>query len=95
MSSHFCYNCQSELEETNFGRRDECPKCMRDTRVCKNCKNYDKTRNNECLEEQAPRQVEKEKANFCDWFQAKVGKQDINKNSQDLKSIAENLFKKK
>lgn len=96
MNQHFCYHCQTELEENNFGRRDECPKCSRDTRVCKNCKNFDITRNNQCLEEQATRQVEKEKSNFCEWFQPRIGKgASAQKSVQDHKSIAESLFKKK
>ena len=91
-----CYNCGGELGEKDFGRQDSCPKCGRDTRVCRNCKNYDKTRNNQCREEQAPRQVDKEKATFCEWFQPGGGNASAAGQSKDaLRAAAEALFKKK
>ncbi len=91
-----CYNCGSELGEKEFGRQDSCEKCGRDTRVCRNCKNYDKTRNNQCREEQAPRQVDKEKSTFCEWFQpggVSAGAGGPSKDS--LRAAADALFKKK
>ena len=92
-----CYNCSNVISENNIGRQDSCEKCGRDTRVCKNCRHYDKNSNNECREEQAMRQVEKEKGNFCDWFQPREGKSgDLQAPTRDtLKSAADSLFKKK
>ena len=68
-----CWSCGTEIPENNLGRQDSCGKCGKDTRSCRNCTHYDRTRNNECREEQAGRQVEKEKGNFCEWFQARQG----------------------
>lgn len=96
MSVLSCYNCGASLGESDFGRRDSCEKCGRDTRSCKNCKHYDTSRNNQCREEQAPRQVEKEKSNFCEWFQpggSKSTSQGSTKEAQ--RAAAEALFKKK
>ena len=91
-----CYNCGKEIPENNLGRQDGCQNCGRDTRVCKNCKHYDRSYNNECREEQAGRQVEKEKGNFCEWFQARAGAGGTGgPTKQDLKSAADSLFKKK
>jgi hypothetical protein len=91
-----CYNCGKPIAENNLGRQDSCTTCGRDTRVCKNCKHYDRNYNNECREEQAGRQVEKEKGNFCEWFQPKAGAGGSNAPSKDaLKSAADALFKKK
>lgn len=96
MSTSRCYNCGKELSESEYGRRDSCPSCGRDTRACKNCAHYDKNYNNECREEQAARQVEKEKGNFCEWFQIKrsLGAQETTAKT-DPKNAAEALFKKK
>lgn len=91
-----CHRCGTEIAENNLGRQDSCTKCGMDTRVCKNCKHYDRSYNNECREEQAPRQVEKEKATFCEWFQPRSGGLGSSAPGRDaLKNAAESLFKKK
>lgn len=97
MSALLCYNCGTAIGESNLGRQDSCEKCGRDTRVCRNCKHYDKSSNNECREEQASRQVEKEKGNFCEWFQPREGGAGAayGASKDSLKSAAEALFKKK
>lgn len=91
-----CYHCGKPVAENNLGRQDSCPNCGRDTRVCKNCKHYDRSYNNECREEQAGRQVEKEKGNFCEWFQPRQGAGGAGgPTKNDLKNAADALFKKK
>lgn len=91
-----CWNCGVPVGSNNLGRQDSCSKCGKDTRVCKNCKHYDRASNNECREEQAGRQVDKEKGNFCEWFQAREGGTGLGGPSKaDLKSAADALFKKK
>jgi hypothetical protein len=66
-----CYKCSSELDfkigET-VGRSAECAVCRSDVRCCCNCEFYDAKSYNECSEPQAERVVEKERANFCDYF---------------------------
>ncbi|MDH4225318.1 MAG: hypothetical protein OEW12_06705, partial [Deltaproteobacteria bacterium] len=42
--------------------------CGADLRVCRMCGFWDPAANNQCRESQADRVVEKEAANFCDWF---------------------------
>ena len=68
-----CFRCGTAIPENNLGRQDTCAKCGADTRCCRNCLHYDRSRNNECREEQAGRQVDKEKGNFCEWFQVRSG----------------------
>ncbi len=74
-------------------RGDSCPHCRSDARVCKNCVFYDVAAYNECREISADRVVDKEKANFCDFFSPRVG---LKKNDKkiDLRSKADALFKK-
>lgn len=55
------------------GRRESCPKCGADLHCCRNCRFYDPTVYNECRETQAERVVEKEKSNFCDYFELAEG----------------------
>lgn len=96
MSSVLCFRCGKEVPENNLGRQDSCAACGADTRVCRNCRHYDRSSNNECREEQAGRQVEKEKGNFCEWFQVRVGAGGSGAPTKDaLKSAADALFKKK
>ena len=64
-----CFSCNKALYSPEKpGRRDTCPGCGADLRVCRNCRFYDATAYNECREPVAERVVEKEKGNFCDYF---------------------------
>jgi predicted RNA-binding Zn-ribbon protein involved in translation (DUF1610 family) len=93
-----CYSCGYALKETEYGRQDSCPQCESDTRVCRNCRSYDTSYNNHCREPSAPRVVDKEKRNFCEWFQPSPlgsGPTAPSSGPKDLRSKAEALFKKK
>ncbi|NGZ06294.1 MAG: hypothetical protein G8237_08050 [Magnetococcales bacterium] len=59
------------LPANGFGRSDTCSGCMKDTRVCLNCRFHDAGSYNECRESVAERIVDKEKSNFCDHFMSK------------------------
>lgn len=90
-----CFNCSAELSfGFTPGRREECPKCGADVHVCRNCKNYDKNAYNECREPQADVVKEKDRANFCDYFQLGGAGGGVDK-QKDLRAAAEALFKKK
>ncbi len=92
--SHHCWNCGTTISA--FGRQESCDKCGKDTRACRNCRQWDPRSNNECREEQAQRIVEKEKGNFCEWFQPRDGAGGSQAVTRDqLKSAADALFKKK
>lgn len=65
-----CFSCNKVLEiQEKPGRRDTCPHCGAELRVCLNCRFYDETSYNECREPVAERVKEKEAANFCDYFE--------------------------
>ena len=96
--AYFCFNCSTEIsldDSQHVGRRDECSKCGWDLHVCKNCKHYDTSAYNECRETQAERVLDKDKSNFCDYFQFNSadapGKS--SSNSDSLKAL-DDLFKK-
>ena len=90
-----CYSCSQDtnLEAgSHVGRKDECPHCSRDMRCCRMCSFYDPKAYNECKEPSADRILEKEKANFCDYF--KLGSpESAQGNKKSLLDAANSLFK--
>jgi hypothetical protein len=63
--------------------------------VCKNCIHHERLYNNECRETLADRVVDKEKANFCDYFSPKAEGGSGAASKDAMKAAAEALFKKK
>lgn len=90
-----CFSCGTENQVADrFGRRDECTQCMADLHVCKNCRFYDESSYNECKETSADVVREKERSNFCDFFEPGGGNYAQSKRD-DLLAQAEALFGKK
>jgi hypothetical protein len=58
------------------------------------CQFYDPKAYNECRESSADRIVDKEKANFCDYFKIGSGGNEADKARQDALAKAAALFKK-
>jgi hypothetical protein len=85
-----CFKCGATVELEKVGRRDECPGCGNDLRVCLNCAFYAEARANACMEPQAERVQEKDRANYCDFFrfketaQKKSGKTEAEKRWEEL-----------
>ena len=89
-----CFNCHKELDlstGTRIMRNEECPSCYASLHSCKMCEFYDRTAYNECREPSADRIVEKDKANFCDYFILSSG--GSGSNSDEAKSAVDALFK--
>ena len=76
------------------GRSDTCPHCGRDLRCCKQCNYYQQNAYNECLEVMAERVVDKERANFCDYYMPKNSSQRKVNRTQNARDALEALFKK-
>lgn len=74
--------------------REECSFCHADVHVCKNCEFYDLKAYNECRESSADRVVEKERANYCDYFTISSKGKATAKQKDILMAAAEALFKK-
>ncbi len=71
-----CFKCLKELSldsSVKLSRTETCPSCLSDLHCCKMCLHWDKNSYNECRESMAERQVDKEKANFCDYFKIQTG----------------------
>lgn len=65
-----CHHCGRTLQLlAAVVRADSCPFCRSDLKCCLNCRLHDPGANNQCREPQAEWQAEKEKANFCEFFE--------------------------
>ncbi len=67
-----CWKCGTELRNLllPFSRYEECSACKADLHVCLACKNYDGNLSDACREDRADFVLDKDKANFCDYFKA-------------------------
>lgn len=90
-----CFKCESALNlepMAQIGRQEECPSCYQSLHCCRMCNFYDASSYNECKEPMANRVVDKEKANFCDFFKLGGGS-DGGPKKDDLLDAANALFK--
>lgn len=93
---HFCYSCGflNVDKKEKLSRHAVCEKCMTDLHCCFNCKFYDSTAYNECHEPNAERVLDKQKSNFCDYFEWGLEKSlKVNNNNEDKKKAIEALNK--
>jgi hypothetical protein len=90
-----CAFCKKRLEVSEtISRSDSCPFCGRDLRCCKQCKFYDTHAYNDCREVEAERIVDKERANFCDYFLPRGSSQGNVDRTAVARRALEALFKK-
>jgi hypothetical protein len=72
MKTIACHHCKHVWTfEPPMGRGDVCPKCGNDSRVCKNCRFFDLNSYRSCREEQSEWVKEKDRGNFCGFFESK------------------------
>ncbi len=94
-----CFACKKELSiEDKVGFRQDCSECGHDLHSCVQCQHYDPKIYNECKETMADRILEKQKANYCEFFSIKqntFGVATVDQKKVDLLAQAEALFKKK
>jgi hypothetical protein len=91
-----CWNCAAEIDtRQRVEFRASCPSCDRALHVCKNCTHYDPGYYNQCRETSAERVVDKERANFCEFFAPAGNKTKSIDASSSARDQLEALFKKK
>jgi hypothetical protein len=65
-----CHHCERELQlAARIPRTDGCPYCHSDLKCCLNCRLHDRGADNQCREPQAEWVTDKDKANFCEFFE--------------------------
>ena len=90
-----CQSCHKTLDvESKLSFREECLHCGHDLHSCLYCDFYDPSSYNECRESSADRVLEKEKANYCEYFVVKSNVDASGSNpGDDAKKKLEELFK--
>jgi hypothetical protein len=70
-----CYRCGASLAGISMplSRQDECPACENYLHVCRMCMHFDRHVPKQCREDDAEEVFEKERPNFCDWFEPAAG----------------------
>jgi hypothetical protein len=69
-SGLLCWNCgRATGIEGKVTRSDSCPHCLADLRCCRGCRHFDPTRRFQCREPIESFVSNKEKNNFCGFFQ--------------------------
>jgi len=62
--------CNKEIVvDKYFSRKSECQHCGEDLHICLNCRFYSETSHNKCIETKAEFQRNRDKANYCDYFE--------------------------
>ena len=90
-----CAFCRKNLDVGDYvSRQDICPHCGRDVRCCRQCKFYDPHAYNACREVSAERVVDKERANFCDYFVPRGSSRGSVNRTVEARKALEALFKK-
>lgn len=90
-----CVFCGFEIDDKEgIGRRYECTNCSNDLHCCLQCIFYDSAYADECRETQAERVSEKDRSNFCGYFEFGRIEQEQQTTKFKAKAHLEKLFKK-
>ena len=85
-----CWKCGTQLKNLllPFSRYEECSSCKADLHACIACKSYNPSISNSCNEDRADFVLDKDKANFCDYYRANPRAFQKQDNSQSLEARA-------
>jgi hypothetical protein len=68
-ATRHCWKCGTEWTFHRLpGRNETCERCGSDLKVCLNCVSYDKTVAYECRDRRAEEVAQKDRSNFCEYF---------------------------
>lgn len=75
MSALICWNCGGSLSDIPrpISRHSTCSHCFNELHCCRLCRHYDPKRTMQCFEDRADPPLQKENANFCDFFAPRAG----------------------
>ena len=70
MATLECWSCAASLDDLPrpITRHMNCPECFEDLHCCRMCRNYVPDGSITCTDDRADPPVNKENANFCDFF---------------------------
>jgi hypothetical protein len=87
-----CWACGRQLVAVDYQREGACPACNKQTHVCRNCRFFQPGRPNDCHEPVAEPVHDKQRANFCDYFEPSADAFVPQANPDALKEEADKLF---
>lgn len=87
-----CWSCGAKLVANDYHRESECPQCRKQTHVCRNCRFYEPGRPNDCREPVADPVADKQRANFCGYFEPSATAFKEGADTEALKAAANRLF---
>ncbi|MCB1723594.1 MAG: hypothetical protein KDJ39_07855 [Gammaproteobacteria bacterium] len=87
-----CWSCGARLAAVDYQREAECPACRKSTHVCRNCRFFAPGRPADCREPIAEPVADKQRANFCDYFEPGSDTFHPGENAEKLRSAADDLF---
>jgi hypothetical protein len=91
-----CHGCGQELElGATVGRRDMCEECDAELHCCLMCRHYDQQAAKQCKEPQAEPPPDKDRANFCDFFELGSGPAAERDAASDARAAFDRLFTKR
>ena len=95
-----CFQCGHSIQlitAQKVLKNETCPQCNTDLHCCRNCRLFDPSVHNECRETQAEWVRYKDKANYCDYFEAATRVDLVRKSgasADDARKKWDSLFKK-
>lgn len=91
-----CYRCGESLAALSLplSHRDQCPACYADMHVCRMCTFFDPQVPRQCREDDADDVTDKEKPNFCDYFEPSADAFDSARKAEadSARAALDNLF---
>ncbi len=91
-----CHGCGKTNELQGIvGRASECEHCGADLHCCYQCRFHDPSAAKECREPQADVPREKDRSNFCEFFEVGMPRGKSGADMNAAKAAFEALFKKK
>ncbi len=96
-----CHNCGAQvklLPGDKIPRKDTCSHCNSDLHCCRNCRFFDPGKNNQCSEPQADWVSDKDRGNFCDYFEPRTSIDLVRRTQSapdETRKRFDSLFKKK
>jgi hypothetical protein len=89
----FCFKCQKKLEDPIDGRvqfKEVCFYCQQDLHCCLNCRFYKRGAPNDCVELNVELVSDKERFNYCEYFQLK--KEPSEEKALSIEEVSKRLF---
>ena len=96
-----CHSCGAQIQMLpgqKISRLETCGQCDADLHCCRNCRLMDPGKHNQCSEPQAEWVSDKDRANYCDYFEPRTSIDLVQRSgagADSTRDAFDALFKKK